>query len=290
MTQSLTLTVLADDQAGRNAMLSEHGLSFWIEADCCRILFDTGQGQALRDNARKLNLDLAEVDAVAISHGHYDHTGGLALALSECTKATFFMHPDALRARYTRAADGRVRSIGFPLPLGERLRTRLDNVTWTKIATRLNPCAFVTGEIERRRAAPPSAGHFFIDPDGFSPDPFLDDQALVVETTRGAVVLLGCSHAGVENTLRSALSHSQTGRLRAVVGGMHLSDASEEEIARLGNLLDELAPSVIAPCHCSGTRAKDYFKARFSDAYRDISAGTMLRLDAEPEKSHGEKR
>ncbi|HUI71375.1 MAG TPA: MBL fold metallo-hydrolase [Spirochaetia bacterium] len=277
MIQSLTLRVLVDDQAGQKSMLPEHGLSFWIEADCCRILFDTGQGQAFRDNARQMNLNLAEVDAVAISHGHYDHTGGLAVALTECTKAVFFMHPDALRARYSRSADGGVRAIGFPLQTGERFRARLEDVRWTKTVTRLHPAVFLTGEIERR-SPPPSAGRFFVDPEGLSPDPFLDDQALVLETQGGAVIFLGCSHAGVENTLRCALSHSQTGKLRAVVGGMHLSDASEEEIAELGDALESLGPELIAPCHCTGAKAKEYLKNRFPAAYSEASTGTAFEL------------
>ena len=276
MIRSLTLKVLVDDQTRKADVLAEHGLSFWIEADCCRILFDTGEGQALRHNVRQLGLNLAEVDAVAISHGHYDHTGGLDLALSECTKAAFFMHPDALRARYSRSADGGARSIGFPLQAGELLRTRLESFRWTRTVTSLRSSVFLTGEITRRAASTPSGGRFFLDPDCRVPDPFLDDQALGVETEQGMIVLLGCSHAGVESTLKCALSHSLSKRLRAVIGGMHLAGASEDELARLVDYLEELGPDLISPCHCSGAEAKEYLKSRFPAAYEEAGAGTEL--------------
>jgi len=278
MVQSLTLTVLVDDQPGPQAVKAEHGLSFWIEADCFRILFDTGPGIAFAENAQMLGLSLAEVDAVVISHGHADHAGGVGAALTGCAKATFFMHPGALRTRYSRSPDGRMTSIGFPLPAGEQLRTRLDSVRWTTTATRLNQAVFVTGEVRRSRPSPQTAGRFFLDPDGDAPDPFSDDQALVVETSRGAVVCLGCSHAGVANTLQFALGLSRAERLRAVVGGMHLAGASAGELSKIGDLLESLGPDLICPCHCTGTEAGEYLKTRFPNAYRQAHAGTVLEL------------
>ena len=275
----MTLTILVDDEAGPRAGHAEHGLSFWIDADCFRILFDSGQGNALRENMRQLDLNPAEIDAVAISHGHYDHTGGIPKVLSDCGKASIFLHPDALRRRYSQSPDGGARPVGFPLPAAELLRSRSEFIRWTKTATRLHPSVFVTGEIPRRTPLEAPGGHFFLDRECLAPDPFTDDQALVVETTKGAVVLLGCSHAGVENSLSSALSHSRTGKLRAVIGGMHLSSASLEEIVKLGDRLEELGPQLICPCHCTGGRAKGYFKTRFPDAYLAGLAGTVLSFN-----------
>jgi 7,8-dihydropterin-6-yl-methyl-4-(beta-D-ribofuranosyl)aminobenzene 5'-phosphate synthase len=119
---------------------------------------------------------------------------------------------------------------------------------------------------------------FYLDGDCTRRDPFRDDQALVIETAGGAVVLLGCAHAGVANTLSCALNQSRSGRLRAVVGGMHLGDAPQEEIVRLGDLLERLGPRLICPCHCTGAKAKEYFRSRFPDAYREGRAGTRLNF------------
>lgn len=274
-----TLTVLVDDEAGPGPAQAEHGLSIWIVTGDLRVLFDSGQGPAARDNARLLGIDLAEADAVAISHGHYDHTGGLSCILPDCRKARLFLHPDAIKPRYSRSIDGGVRAVGYPHRAEELRAGRSGGIAWTRTVTHINPSIFVTGEIPRSALPEAPAGRFFLDSGCRAPDPLTDDQALVVDTDGGAVVILGCSHAGVENTLSYALGKSRSGRLRAVIGGMHLSEAPLEEIVRLADRLTELSPSLVCPCHCTGQRAKEVFKSRFPEAYREGSTGLTLTID-----------
>lgn len=277
--RSLRFTVLVDDSPGNEELRSEHGLSVWIEADHLRVLFDTGQGATAIENARRLGLEPAEIDAVAISHGHNDHTGGLPETLASCQKAHLFLHPAALRERYSRSADGRVRSAGFPLGAGELFATRKEYVHWTNAVTHLQPAAFMTGEIPRIRPAEAPAGKFFLDPECVTPDKLLDDQALAFETADGLVVFLGCSHAGVSNTLSCALGASRTGRLRAVIGGMHLAEASPEAVAALADEIEKLHPQLICPCHCTGKAAREYLAGRFPDAFFELRTGSSLTLN-----------
>ena len=279
LADSLALTILVDDVAGTGSLQAEHGLSFWIEMDCCRILFDSGQGVALWENMAQMGLHAAEIDAVVLSHGHDDHTGAMPRLLRDCRKARFYLHPDALERRYSCSTNGAVRPLGFPLAAAVPLREAMANVVWTREMTRLHPCVFATGEIPRHRPPEAPTDRFFRDSECTRPDTFRDDQALVIETTHGAVVLLGCSHAGVANSVSHALRQSRSGRLHALVGGMHLGSAPWEEVVRLGDLLQELAPRLICPSHCSGAAAKEYFKSRFPDAYREGRAGTTIRLD-----------
>ncbi len=279
--ESLTITVLADDAAGNGDLRAEHGLSLWIEGDCCRVLFDTGQGGALRENARALGLNFSEIDTVVLSHGHYDHSGGIQIALESCAKADFYLHPDALRTRYGLSEAGGVRSIGIPLAAGNAIRQRSESLRWTRTVTRLHPFAFVTGEIPRAKASNGREGRFFVDAECTTPDLFPDDQALVIETTRGAVVVLGCSHAGVENTLSCALRLTKLGRLRAVVGGMHLDDAPDETVAGVADFIEALCPDVICPIHCSGARARNYFHDRFPRAFVEGHVGTILHFSGD---------
>jgi 7,8-dihydropterin-6-yl-methyl-4-(beta-D-ribofuranosyl)aminobenzene 5'-phosphate synthase len=279
MISALNLKILVDDVRGTGAARPEHGFSLWMEADNFRVLFDTGAGSTLGENARHLGVDLGEVDAVAISHGHNDHTGGLSCALSECRKASFFIHPGALRERYSRSADGSVRSAGFPLGAGELFADRKDRVKWTPAMTHVRPGVFVTGEIPRKMPPEASTTHFFLDPGCGTLDPLSDDQALVVDTAQGAVVVLGCSHAGVGNSLAAALSHSLSGKLRAVIGGMHLVDAPAEQIDQLADRLAQLGPQIICACHCTGQRAKDVLKRMFPAAYREGSTGAVLTFN-----------
>ncbi len=151
--RSLRFTILVDDSPGDEDLRSAHGLSVWIEADHLRVLFDTGQGTTAMENARRLGLEPAEIDAVAISHGHDDHTGGLPGTLAACQKAHLFLHPAALRERYSRSADGTVRAAGFPLGAGELFATRKEYVHWTNAVTHLQPAVFMTGEIPRSTPA-----------------------------------------------------------------------------------------------------------------------------------------
>jgi len=278
---SLTLTVMVDDAAGPGPARAEHGLAILLEADRFRVLFDAGPGRLLEDNARQMGINLAEVDAVVLSHGHDDHTGGLLRVLSDCQKADLFFHPAALRERYIRSTDGKVRVCRFSLLAGDLLASRKDSIRWTATVTHLNPAVFVTGEIPRSAALEAPTNRYFRDPECTLADPFNDEQAPALETSAGVVVVLGCSHAGVENTIRCALSHSRSGTLRAVIGGMHLAEATQDGLARLADYLQGLGPKLICPCHCTGSRAKEYFQSRFPVAYRHVHAGTVLRLDGE---------
>jgi len=276
-----SLTILVDDVKGPELVQAEHGLSIWIEAAGLRVLFDAGQGSAARDNARLLGIDLAEADAVAISHGHYDHTGGLSCILPDCRKARLFLHPEALQPRYSRSIDGGARSVGYPHQAEELWAGRSGGIAWTQTVTHINPSIFVTGEIPRTASPESPTGRFFLDSGCRAPDPLADDQALVVDTDEGAIVILGCSHAGVGNTLSYALGKSKSGMLRAVIGGMHLCDAPQEEIVRLADLFEKLSPTLVCPCHCTGQQAKEVFRHRFPEAYREGYTGLTITFDVD---------
>ncbi len=277
--RSLRFTVLVDDSPGNGDLRSEHGLSIWIEADHYRVLFDTGQGTTAMDNARTLGLEPAEVDAVALSHGHDDHTGGLPATLAACQKAHVFLHPAALRERYSRSAEGRIRAAGFPLGAGELFATRKEYVHWATTATHLHPAVFMTGEIPRRLPVEAPAGRFFLDAECATPDPLLDDEALAFETAEGVVVFLGCSHAGVANTLACALNESRSGRLRALIGGFHLSEAPPEAVAGLADGIESFHPQLVCPCHCTGVSAREYLRGRFPDSFFELRTGSSLTFN-----------
>jgi len=145
----------------RRDLLAEHGLAFWIERDDRRILFDTGQGLTLQHNAATLGIDLSSVDAIIVSHGHYDHTGGLVKALPAFGRADVYAHISAFRDRFIRSDSGQVRPVGSPIESLGWLNSRVGQVLPTRSGpVRLGGGVNLTGEIPRRNDFEDAGGNF----------------------------------------------------------------------------------------------------------------------------------
>jgi 7,8-dihydropterin-6-yl-methyl-4-(beta-D-ribofuranosyl)aminobenzene 5'-phosphate synthase len=248
----MRVVVLADDVAGPRGLLAEHGLALWIETGGHRLLFDTGQGLALAHNAAALGIPLARADAVVLSHGHYDHTGGLPAVLAGRRGLPVFAQPEVFAPRWARRY-GEAREIGMPASAREALTQRA-SFRSSRVALPVCGGVRVTGSIPRRSDFEGETGAFFLDGEGREPDPLVDDQAAFVETREGTVVLLGCAHAGVVNTLRHVETLSAK-PVCAVIGGMHLGGAGAERIGSTVRALVERDVRRVVPCHCTGLPA-----------------------------------
>ncbi len=276
MIERLTITVLVENTAGSRGLLGEHGIAFHVQADDFTLLFDTGQGMVLRHNANALGIDLNAVRTIALSHGHYDHTGALPELLGEGPKRRLFLHPAALRAKYNR----RHEAIGSGLPERDVL-TGIADVTWTSNPTWLAPSIWVTGEIPRNSAFEDTGGPFYLDATEPTPDPLADDQALVIDTVAGLVVVLGCGHAGVVNTLAFVRS-VQERPIHALIGGMHLVRAEPDRLAATANALADFDVRWLVPMHCTGIQATSLLWTRFPDRCLVGSVGARLVFGRDP--------
>ena len=279
MIEGLQITVLADDHVARPELLAEHGLSMLIEADGRRILFDTGQGKVLRGNADALGIHLSGLDAVVLSHGHYDHTGGLATLLPEFAPAAIFLHPAALQPKYSKAGGAPHRSIGIPESSRQALSAVGDRTVWTQSATEVAPGIWCTGEIPRQPSNERTETGFFLDADGREPDPLKDDQALVVETRAGIVLITGCAHAGIVNTLDRVSALTGRNEICMLVGGLHLARATNQQLEDTAEAIGRRTVRLLAPCHCTGMGAHSYLRTRFHSFVQDVGVGTRLVLD-----------
>ena len=273
------ITVLVENTAGGPNVLAEHGLSYWIEHNGRHILLDSGQGGVLANNAYKLGISLREINALVLSHGHYDHTGGAAEALKSAQSVAVYAHPAAFARKFIRNSDGTAREIGMLYPSQEAIRASHNQWIATEGPTVVSDVLTVTGPVPRVTDFEDTGGPFFLDEACTKPDPLVDDQSVFFDTTEGTVVLLGCAHSGVINTLSYIRQLTAERPIRAVIGGMHLVAASPEQIVRTIEELRQLGVGQLAPGHCTGMPATVALWTAFPTICATCHAGSTFQFE-----------
>jgi 7,8-dihydropterin-6-yl-methyl-4-(beta-D-ribofuranosyl)aminobenzene 5'-phosphate synthase len=274
----IRVTVLVENTAEQTGLLAEHGLAIWVEGPSRRVLFDTGQSTvALTHNADVLDIDLSCVDVIALSHGHYDHTGGLAAVLAAAPGAGVVIHPQARATRYSQHADGRVVAVGMPANVQAALDAHAGIVRYERATFGLGDGVWLTGVVPRTHASEHGTDGFFLDKDCTQPDALEDDQSLFFDTRDGVVVLLGCAHSGVVNTLTHI--RALTDRpLAAAIGGMHLRDGNTSTLRPAIDTLRRLTPRLLVPLHCTSFAARVEL-ANALPGYTHGAVGTMFEFE-----------
>jgi 7,8-dihydropterin-6-yl-methyl-4-(beta-D-ribofuranosyl)aminobenzene 5'-phosphate synthase len=271
------LQILVDNRAGEG-LESEHGLAMWIEVDGRRILFDTGSGHVLERNAGRLGIDICSADLLVLSHGHYDHTGGVGRFLRCAPQSHVYCHPGAVLPRYA-IRDGAARSIHMPAESIAAIdKVPEDRMHWVQKPLSLGDRVALTGHIPRKMSFEDTGGPFYSDYAGKRPDPIDDDMALWIRTPKGLVVVTGCCHAGVVNTLDYIFHLNDGMKIRALVGGFHLINAAPPRLAVTLQALQAFEIDLLVPCHCTGDTAVGLFKETFGMRVSPGVAGKMLRF------------
>lgn len=245
--------------------IAEHGFSVFVsleeEGRKRGILLDSGLSPtAATSNVEALGLDLTSCEAVVSSHGHIDHAGGLLQIKEKIghSRIPLILHPHSFRNRVMRFPDGRM--LPLPAPLREGLESRGYDVTErTEASLLIDGRILVTGEIPRTNDFEKGNPIHFSEIDGsVEKDPLIQDDQAVVANIRdkGLVIITGCGHSGIINTVERAKELTGEDRVFAVMGGMHLSGGIFEPIIpRTVEELNKIAPSILIPCHCTGVRA-----------------------------------
>lgn len=273
----MTITTLAENTVRRPGLIAKHGLSFLIQTDRGTVLFDTGQGYALIHNAARLDVDLGKVDRIVLSHGHFDHTGGLRQVLGRIGPREVFAHPDALRPKYS-VREGRVWAIGIP---GRREDLEEAGATFrlSESPAEILPGIVATGRIPRTSGFEQVGAHFRAGPEKDSTQDLLrDDQALIVETGEGPVVVLGCAHAGLVNTLFYAAELAGGRKFAGVIGGTHLIDADESRLRRTVETLGAFEIGRMAACHCTEFRGQVALYEAFGKRFVPHATGDRIEF------------
>ncbi|HNS52321.1 MAG TPA: MBL fold metallo-hydrolase [Anaerolineae bacterium] len=271
----MQITCLVDNSVEPGTRLwGEHGLSFLIESHGDRLLFDTGaSGSVLLHNMQTLHVDPQTISALAISHAHWDHTGGLPFLLGLRPGLPLYANADLLRERFSRRG-GAVKSIGMPIPPTE-LRQQAD-LRLSADCQEILPGMWTTGEVGGRLYPEGRSAHHLVrQGETWAPDPYRDDMALVLESSCGLVLVCGCCQAGLLNTL-DRVQQAFGLSVHAVIGGAHLVGADADHLRHLMTRLDGLGMPNLYLNHCTGLAAYLSLAVAFGDRVHPCPAGTVL--------------
>jgi 7,8-dihydropterin-6-yl-methyl-4-(beta-D-ribofuranosyl)aminobenzene 5'-phosphate synthase len=271
----MTITSLMDDYCPKRGLVGEHGLSFYIETGVARVLFDAGQSGAFLDNARHLGIDISSLDAVVLSHGHYDHGGGIA-ALREGNRRPIPLYAGKgfTDPRYSKVGDKLV-AIGL-----EALAATIGKVPVCIVESprEIAPGLFILPKAEQI--------------DGFSASPrfrrlcdgtevidsFDDELSLIVRGEEGIAAITGCAHRGIVNIAKAAVAAFPGQPLKALVGGLHLVDAPPVDLENTVSALANLDPRSIYCSHCTGLNGYAALNGALPGKVSWLYCGTRIDL------------
>ena len=278
MISHLRITLLVDHQASRPDLETEHGLSFLVEADDEVLLFDAGASETAFRNAERLGSPWRRITRIVISHGHWDHTGGLGPFLRALPKAQVYLHPRSMSPKFSLHPGQSHRLLSMPDEVQGLLQARMAQLHWSTAAMGLGEGLGLTGPIPRHHLEEMTSGPFCLDAEGRSPDPLEDDQALWFCLPQGLVVLLGCAHAGVANSLDHIRALTNGAPILAVMGGLHLASASAERVQATVQTLRESGVQQVAPVHCTGGPASVLIQETFGNLGKSLRVGESLEF------------
>ena len=276
---SLKITTLVENSLGENlALQAAHGLSFLIEKNEKKYLFDVAQHDLAIKNARELGIDLSQLDKVIISHNHYDHGGGLKNLINTFGPQEIIVHKQFFKEKYG-VDKVKMEYLGINyteeklLSTGSKIEKVKDDITY------ISEDIFIAANFNRRTNFEKANDRFYIKEGGeLVVDQFQDEIALGIESAQGLIILLGCSHPGVVNMIKSITEKTGTSEVYAVLGGTHLVEGDEEQINKTIQYFKDLEVNYVGVSHCTGDKAAEQFKSVLPARFFANNTGTSIEV------------
>lgn len=266
---------LMENKTEGSGCIAEHGLSLYIEAQGRKLLFDTGASSLFLKNAQYLKVDLEEVEALIISHGHYDHTGGVPDFCRLNKIAPVYVHQGAFYETYGKK-QGQMEQVTSGIRWSDQERSQIDpRIVRTKGAVWLSENIVISGTIPIAKGEEPTETFYRKLRDGtYEPDPMDHEQFLAIREPEGLYVFSGCSHRGVIPAIRYARELFDGERIAVLVAGMHLYSAGAEMRKKVVNQILSEQMDLVMPVHCTGIDAICDLKAAMGEKCIAATAGS----------------
>jgi 7,8-dihydropterin-6-yl-methyl-4-(beta-D-ribofuranosyl)aminobenzene 5'-phosphate synthase len=275
------ITILAENYTGKSGFIGEHGFSALIESTRGRYLFDTGPGRSLPHNVEKLGIDLKKTDKIFLSHGHFDHTGGVKWALSQTGPIQVVANPRLFMphmALNPETPSTPPRHVGCPFTQKELEAEGAEFVFLNRTEKIGDGMWFITHYPRTVETVPNDSKLVLIQNNKIIPDDLPDDSCLLIEDDPAPILVLGCTHSGIINTLLHLRNSLGVSRLKAVIGGTHLMASDEAAVRRTIEIFEEFSVGLIGTSHCTGFKASVQLATHFKERFFLAAAGSVISL------------
>jgi 7,8-dihydropterin-6-yl-methyl-4-(beta-D-ribofuranosyl)aminobenzene 5'-phosphate synthase len=267
------INILVENTTPRFPLIGEYGFSAQIICGDHNLLFDTGSQQALFTNSAALGIDLSQVQEMIISHGHYDHTGAVLSFLEQYGGRKIYAHSGIFPRRIISRPGGKTVDIGCRFTYEEAVRAGAELV-FTDHFTEIHPGLYLSGEIPRLTEYEDVGGNFIFEQEGeYCRDLLPDDMALVIDHPLGLIIVSGCSHSGMINTLEYCRQQTGRSKVLAYIGGTHLMNASPDRMAKTTEAIKMYEIQKLIVGHCTGFYAA-------AELYNQLGAQRVIKMDA----------
>ena len=267
----MRIITLIENLVYDKCLVSEHGFSIYIEAGNKKILFDTGQSGDFIENAVKLGIDISKVDYCIISHGHYDHTGGLSKFIKYNKKAKIYFKEECLNKKY------KLKDEYIGIPFNKNILNNRQN--FVKDIIEIGKSIFIMPQIKIYHKEDIHFKNMFLkDKNNFFQDEFLDEQFLVIKNCNSLIIISGCSHRGITNIIQTASDHFNL-PVEMILGGFHLKGEKEETVNKIVNKLKKFNIKKIGVSHCTGIDKYSILKNKFGDKVFYNYTGNIININ-----------